>query len=55
MAIDVNVLFFLISCGDPAGSDASFSDQFDRIREARRADDPNLPQGDWQTEPKIAD
>lgn len=55
MAIDVNELLAPIPGGDPAGSDASFSDQFDRIREARRADDPNLPQGDWQTEPKVAD
>ena len=44
MAIDVNELLAPIPGGDPAGSDASFSDQFDRIREARRADDPNLPQ-----------
>lgn len=55
MAIDVNELLAPIPGSDPAGSDASFSDQFDRIREARRADDPNLPQGDWQTEPKVAD
>jgi type VI secretion system protein ImpA len=41
--------------GSSAGTDASFSDQFDRIREARRADDPNLTQGDWQTELKVAD
>lgn len=55
MAIDLDELLAPIPGGDPAGSDASFSDQFDRIREARRADDPNLPQGDWQTEPKVAD
>ncbi len=55
MAIDVNELLAPIPGSDPAGTDASFSDQFDRIREARRADDPNLPQGDWQTEPKAAD
>ena len=55
MAIDVNDLLAPIPGGDPAGSDASFSDQFDRIREARRADDPNLAQGEWQTELKVAD
>ena len=55
MAIDVNELLAPIPGGDPAGSDASFSDLFDRIREARRADDPNLAQGDWQTELKVAD
>ncbi len=36
MAIDVNELLAPIPGGDPAGSDASFSDQFDRIREARK-------------------
>ncbi|MEG3050528.1 MAG: type VI secretion system ImpA family N-terminal domain-containing protein, partial [Thermomonas sp.] len=55
MAIDVNELLAPIPGSDPAGSDASFSDQFDRIREARRADDPNLAQGEWQTELKVAD
>ena len=55
MAIDVNELLAPIPGGDPAGSDASFSDQFDRIREARRADDPGLAQGEWQTELKVAD
>lgn len=55
MAIDVNELLAAIPGGDPAGTDASFSDQFDRIREARRADDPSLAQGEWQTELKVAD
>ena len=55
MAIDVNELLAPIPGGDPAGSDASYSDQFDRIREARRADDPGLAQGEWQTELKVAD
>ena len=55
MAIDVHELLAPIPGSDPAGSDASFSDQFDRIREARRADDPNLTQGEWQTELKVAD
>ena len=55
MAIDLNELLAPIPGSDPAGSDASFSDQFDRIREARRADDPNLTQGEWQTELKVAD
>ena len=55
MAIDVTELLAPIPGGDPAGSDASFSDQFDRIREARRADDPGLAQGEWQTELKVAD
>ena len=55
MPIDVNELLAPIPGSDPAGSDASFSDQFDRIREARRADDPLLAQGEWKTELKVAD
>lgn len=55
MAIDVNELLAPIPGDDPAGTDASFSDEFDRIREARRADDPGLEQGEWQTELKVAD
>jgi len=55
MAIDINELLAPIPGSDPGGSDASFSDQFDRIREARRADDTGLSQGDWQTELKVAD
>ncbi len=55
MAIDVNELLAPIPGDDPAGSDVSFSDEFDRIREARRSDDPDLPQGAWQTERKVAD
>lgn len=55
MAIDVNALLAPISADSPSGEDAGFSDLFDRIREARRADDASLSQGDWQTEVKIAD
>lgn len=40
---------------DPCGEDASFDLIFDQIREARRADDPHLDQGEWQTELKTAD
>ena len=39
----------------PCGSDLSFSDAFDQIQEARRADDPSLAQGEWVTELKEAD
>lgn len=55
MVIDVNELLAPIPGSDPAGSDESFSDQFDRIREARRADDTTLARGDWQRELKVAD
>jgi type VI secretion system protein ImpA len=55
MPIDLSELLAPIPGVDPAGSDVSFSDEFDRIRESRRSDDPNLPQGEWQTERKVAD
>lgn len=38
----------------PAGDDVSFSDVFDTIRESRRSDDPNLSQGEWEHELKVA-
>ena len=38
---------------NPAGEDLRYSGLHDEIREARRAED-NLPQGDWQHEPKTA-
>ena len=38
-------------CGEPL----RYEGTFDRIREARRADDPNLPQGVWETDVKRAD
>lgn len=55
MAIDTAELLQPIAGDDPCGEDASFSDAYDRIREARRADDPSLSQGDWETELKTAD
>ncbi|RMX04241.1 type VI secretion system protein TssA [Corticibacter populi] len=55
MTIDVAPLLAPISEARPAGEDLRFDDLFDRIREARRADDPGLDQGDWQTELKVAD
>ncbi|MET1023461.1 MAG: type VI secretion system protein TssA [Pseudoxanthomonas sp.] len=55
MAIDIPTLLAPISADAPCGEDAGFSDLFDRIREARRADDPTLSQGDWRTDLKVAD
>lgn len=55
MATDVNALLAPIRDDAPCGEDAAFSDLFDRIREARRADDASLSQGDWQQTLKVAD
>jgi type VI secretion system protein ImpA len=55
MSIELAELLAPISPDRPCGEDVSFDDVFDRVREARRADDPNLRQGEWQTELKVAD
>jgi type VI secretion system protein ImpA len=54
MAIDIAALLQPLSESAPCGEDVSFSEVYDRIREERRADDPSLSQGDWQTELKTA-
>jgi type VI secretion system protein ImpA len=38
-----------------SGDDLSFSDLFDQIKEARRADPGYLTQGDWQADLKVSD
>jgi len=55
MSIDLAELLAPISSDHPCGEDMSFDNVFDQVREARRADDPNLRQGEWQTELKTAD
>ncbi|WP_255992273.1 type VI secretion system protein TssA [Chitinolyticbacter albus] len=44
-----------ISTDRPAGDDLGYSPMFDQIREARRADDPALSQGDWAASVKTAE
>lgn len=44
-----------ISADRPAGEDLGYSALFDQIREARRADDPALSQGDWAASVKVAE
>lgn len=53
--LDLDALLAPISEDAPTGEDLSFSIEFDRIQEFRRADDPTLDQGEWQTEIKYAD
>lgn len=55
MSIEIAELLTPISADAPCGEDMSFDDVFDRVREARRSDDPTLAQGEWQTELKVAD
>src|SRR5581483_3328558 len=40
---------------NPRGADLRYSPIFDKIKEARREDDPNLPQGIWSYQLKKAE
>ncbi|WP_449468421.1 type VI secretion system protein TssA [Stenotrophomonas humi] len=53
--LDQNALLAPITIDAPTGEELSFSVEFDRIIESRRADDPTLDQGAWQTDIKYAD
>jgi type VI secretion system protein ImpA len=53
--IDIENLLLPITPEQPAGSSLRYDDAYDRIKEARREDDPNLPQGVWQQDLKRAD
>lgn len=53
--LDQEALLAPISDQSPTGEDLSFSPEFDKIIEKRRADDPTLDQGAWQTDIKYAD
>lgn len=52
--IDFEALLQPISEESPSGESLRFSNIYDEIKEARRADE-ELPQGEWQTELKTAD
>jgi len=52
--VDVATLLAPIPGDNPAGENMQYSGLYDEIREARRSED-DLPQGDWQREPKVAD
>src|SRR3546814_13786253 len=50
MAIETSEWLNPVRDDAPTGDDVSFSDVFDKIREARRSADPDLPQCDWEHE-----
>lgn len=52
--IDIASLLQPISGESPSGDDLHYTEVFDRIKEARRADD-QLDQGEWRTEIKTPD
>lgn len=53
--INFEALMQPISEENPSGENLQYSGLYDEIREARRADDGNLSQGQWQIELKVAD
>lgn len=54
-AIDIERLLAPVSQEAPAGEPLRYEGTYDRVREARREDDPTLPQGVWVTRLKTAD
>jgi|HubBroStandDraft_1064217.scaffolds.fasta_scaffold03289_4 type VI secretion system protein ImpA len=52
---DLDTLLAPIPGTHPAGIDLRYAGDYDRIQEARREDDPSLPQGIWQRQLKRAD
>jgi type VI secretion system protein ImpA len=52
--VEVTALLQPIPGDNPAGENTQYSGLHDEIRESRRSDD-DLPQGDWEREPKLAE
>lgn len=52
---DLERLLAPVSAANPSGESLRYSGVYDEIQEARREDDPNLPQGVWKTALKKAD
>lgn len=55
MKIDLETLLTPISADKPSGESLRYSGLYEAVEEARREDDPSLPQGVWKTELKRAD
>ncbi|WP_432719746.1 type VI secretion system protein TssA [Jeongeupia wiesaeckerbachi] len=51
----LELLLAPVSADHPAGDDLAYSTLFDAIREARRADDPSLDLGEWESSRKSAE
>lgn len=54
-SVDLERLLTPISAEQPAGESLRYEGVYDRVQEARKEDDSNLPQGVWQTDLKRAD
>lgn len=55
MKADLETLLTPISADKPAGESLRYSGLYEAVEEARREDDPSLPQGVWKTGLKRAD
>lgn len=55
MTFDLDSVLAPISAAKPAGEPLRYSGTYEAVEEARREDDPSLPQGVWKTELKRAD
>lgn len=53
--LDLETLLLPISGDNSAGEDLRYEGVYDQIAEFRKEDDPNLPQGVWESDLKIAD
>jgi len=53
--LDMEILLAPIPGDDPVGESLRYADTYDTVKEARRMDDPTLPQGVWESELKKAD
>ncbi len=53
--LDLEALLAPIPGEDPVGESLRYADTYDTVKEARRMDDPTLPQGVWESELKKAD
>jgi len=53
--IDLEALLTPISADRPSGESLRYSGLYEAVEEARREDDPSLPQGVWKTDLKRAD
>jgi len=54
-SISIESFLAPISEDAPAGESLRYEGTYDRVQEARRADDPTIPQGEWKTALKTAD
>lgn len=55
ISFDMDAILTAVPGASPAGASLRYSGEYDQIREARRQDDPSLPQGVWQSSLKRAD